>query len=110
MSVASPCCTVAFALPGRQWLWEVELQDGGTVGEALEQARVRAGTCEVPWDAAVGIFGQLCERNVVPRHGDRIEIYRPLRADPKVTRRARVEAGRAARDRAARSPRSRSGS
>jgi uncharacterized protein len=101
-------CTVAFALPGRQWLWEVELDDAGTVADALERARMQAGAAEVPWDAAVGIFGMLCERNAVPRDGDRIEVYRPLRADPKVTRRARVAAGRAARDRAARSPRSRS--
>jgi len=104
-------CTVAFALPERQWRWEVELDDAATVGDALERARVQAGAIEVPWDAAVGIFGQLCERNAVPRDGDRIEIYRPLKADPKVSRRARVEAGRAARDRAgARSSRSRSGS
>jgi len=103
-------CTVAFALPDRQWSWEVELEDAGTVGEALQRARVLAGTVEVPWDGAVGIFGMLCERNAVPRHGDRIEIYRPLRADPKVTRRARVEAGRAARGSGAPTPRSRSNS
>ena len=103
-------CTVAFALPDRQWLWEVELEDAGTVADALERARALAGPIEVPWDGSVGIYGQLCERNAVPRHGDRIEIYRPLRADPKVSRRARVAAGRAARDREGRSPRSRSGS
>lgn len=104
-------CTVAFALPERQWRWEVELDDAATVDDALERARIQSGATEVPWDAAVGIFGQLCERNAVPRDGDRIEIYRPLRADPKETRRARAEAVRAARDRAAaRSSRSRSGS
>jgi len=103
-------CTVAFALPDRQWLWEVDLEDAGTVADALGHARALAGSIEVPWDGAVGIYGQLCERNAVPRHGDRIEIYRPLKADPKVSRRARVAAGRAARDREVRSPRSRSGS
>src|SRR6478735_5106390 len=103
-------CTVAYALPDRQWLWEVELEDAGTVADALDRARALAGVTDVPWDATVGIFGLLCERSAVPRHGDRIEIYRPLKADPKVSRRARVEAGRAARDRVARSPRPRSGS
>ena len=101
-------CTVAFALPDRQWLWEVELEDEGTVAEALELARTLAGATEVPWDAAVGIFGLLCERSAVPRHGDRIEIYRPLKADPKVSRRERAKAVRQARDQALSRPRPRS--
>jgi uncharacterized protein len=98
-------CTVAFALPARQWSWELALDDDATVGDALARARQAAGALEIPWDGAVGIFGVLCDRSAVPRDGDRIEIYRPLRADPKESRRERVKARRQAQDRAASAPR-----
>jgi putative ubiquitin-RnfH superfamily antitoxin RatB of RatAB toxin-antitoxin module len=93
-------CTVAYAMPARQWLWELELPDGATVADALIAARAKAVDTEVPWDADVGIFGELCERGAVPRDGDRIEIYRPLRLDPKESRRERARARKAALDRA----------
>ena len=92
-------CTVAFATPERQWLWPVELPDGATVTEALTQARVQSAGVDVPWDADVGIFGELCDRAAVPRDGDRIEIYRPLKLDPKESRRARAQARKAAQGR-----------
>jgi|SRR5688500_7829119 uncharacterized protein len=100
-------CAVVFALPGRQWYWQVELADDATVAEALEQARVQAADIEVPWDAAdLGIFGVACDRAAVPVDGDRIEIYRPLRLDPKVSRRARAAAAKAAPGPASARPRS----
>jgi putative ubiquitin-RnfH superfamily antitoxin RatB of RatAB toxin-antitoxin module len=92
-------CTVAFATPERQWLWLVQLPDGATVADALAEARARAADSAVPWDADVGIFGELCDRAAVPRDGDRIEIYRPLKADPKESRRERAKARKAAQDR-----------
>jgi putative ubiquitin-RnfH superfamily antitoxin RatB of RatAB toxin-antitoxin module len=92
-------CTVAYATPERQWLWAVTLADGATVADALEQARARVAGIEVPWNADVGIFGELCDRAAVPRDGDRIEIYRPLKADPKESRRERAKARKAAQDR-----------
>ena len=95
-------CLVVYALPARQWQWQVTLPDEATVAEALDQARRLAGEAEVPWQGRVGIFGALCDRNEVPRDGDRIEIYRPLKADPKENRRARVKARKQAQDQAAR--------
>jgi len=92
-------CTVAYATPERQWLWVVTLPDSATVADALEQARAQAAGLDVPWNADVGVFGELCDRAAVPRDGDRIEIYRPLKADPKVSRRARAKARKAAQDR-----------
>jgi putative ubiquitin-RnfH superfamily antitoxin RatB of RatAB toxin-antitoxin module len=92
-------CTVAYATPERQWLWVVTLPDGATVADALEQARAQAAGLEVPWNSDVGVFGELCDRAAVPRDGDRIEIYRPLKADPKVSRRERAKARKAAQDR-----------
>ena len=101
-------CTVVFATPQRQWVWQVLLSDGGTVAEALAQAREQAQGIEVPWDADVGIFGELCDRTAVPRDGDRIELYRPLKSDPKESRRERARAGKAAQDRASGRPSNRS--
>src|SRR5687768_11206107 len=98
-------CNVVFATAGRQWSWSVELDDHATVADALLQARRQAGALDIPWDADVGIFGELCRREAIPRDGDRIEIYRPLRSDPKVSRRARAVAGRAAADPASARPR-----
>jgi putative ubiquitin-RnfH superfamily antitoxin RatB of RatAB toxin-antitoxin module len=92
-------CTVAYATPERQWLWAVTLADSATVADALEQARAQVAGLEVPWNADVGIFGELCDRAAVPRDGDRIEIYRPLKADPKESRRERAKARKAAQDR-----------
>ena len=92
-------CTVAFATPERQWLWPVLLPEDATVADALAGARTQAADVEVPWDADVGIFGELCERSTVPRDGDRIEVYRPLRLDPKESRRERARARKAALDR-----------
>ncbi len=98
---------VVFALPQKQWSWELTLPDAATVGDALESARAQAGGIELPWRGPIGIFGVLCDRNSVPRDGDRIEIYRALKADPKESRRERVKARRAAQDRAASAPRPR---
>jgi uncharacterized protein len=88
-------CTVVFARPERQFEWQVELDGEATVADALESARLQAGTLEVAWDTCdVGIFGVPCPRSAVPREGDRIEIYRPLECDPKQARRDRVRRAR----------------
>ena len=91
---------MAFATPERQWLWQVQLPDGATVARCARRgARAVGGQSHVPWDADVGIFGELCERSAVPRDGDRIELYRPLKLDPKESRRERARARKAALDR-----------
>jgi putative ubiquitin-RnfH superfamily antitoxin RatB of RatAB toxin-antitoxin module len=106
-SPADKTCVVVFALPERQWQWSVRLPPGGTVGDALGLAREQAADVDVPWDSAeVGVFGEICDRSIQPRDGDRIEIYRPLKSDPKESRRARAAARRAAADRASSPPRS----
>lgn len=89
-------CLVVYALPDRQSTWSVALTDDADVGAALDVARIQAADESVPWDGDVGIFGEPCARDAVPRDGDRIEIYRPLKSDPKESRRARSAARRAA--------------
>lgn len=96
-------CQVIYATREQQFVWTVELAEAATVADALSAARevsTRVAGSEVrdiPWDSAsVGIFGQVCARSSVPADGDRIEIYRPLAADPRERRRERVRTQRRA--------------
>ncbi|HVC30171.1 MAG TPA: RnfH family protein [Steroidobacteraceae bacterium] len=83
-------CVVAYAGPTRQYLWPVVLAPDATIAAALEAARRQAPELEVPWDSApVGIFGEPRRRADLPAEGDRIELYRPLREDPRSRRRAK---------------------
>ena len=88
--------TVAYATRERQYLWSFELPPGATVADALAAAR-RAAEREAVhlghelWDAGpVGVFGEPRARSARCEDGDRIELYRPLRADPRARRRERV--------------------
>jgi hypothetical protein len=82
-------CVVSYADPARQYLWTVVLPPEATIGEAIEAARRQAPNAEIPWESApVGIFGEPRSRADRPADGDRIELYRPLREDPKARRRA----------------------
>jgi uncharacterized protein len=96
-------CAVAYAIRDEQLLWTVELPESATVADALIAARTIAQRDDVPWESRdLGIFGQPCAPSDVPLDGDRIEIYRPLKSDPRERRRERVRKER----RAARTPRS----
>lgn len=85
-------CVIAFAGATRQYLWPVVLAADATIGEAIEAARRQAQDADVPWDSApVGIFGELRSRADLPADGDRIELYRPLREDPRARRRIKAK-------------------
>lgn len=91
------CCVVAYATRERQYRWRVELPATATIADALAAARhaaelERAGLDAALWEAApVGVFGELRMRDARVEDGDRIELYRPLRADPRARRRERVQ-------------------
>ena len=83
--------TVAAALPGLQEVVEVELAPGATIAEALERSGLQARFPGIDFAAArVGIWSRPCRRDTVLRDGDRVEVYRELRADPKEMRRKRA--------------------
>jgi hypothetical protein len=92
-------CTVAFATPEQQYLFRVELPSAASIADALAAARAGAGPgADIPWDSApVGIFGEPRARTELCADGDRIELYRPLRADPRERRRQRVQRERRVR-------------
>jgi putative ubiquitin-RnfH superfamily antitoxin RatB of RatAB toxin-antitoxin module len=82
-------CLVAYADSACQYLWPVALPADATIADAIESARRQAPDVDVPWDSApVGIFGEPRSRADLPADGDRIELYRPLRDDPRARRRA----------------------
>ncbi|MEO1768023.1 RnfH family protein [Thiobacter aerophilum] len=87
---------VAYARPDQQVLIPVRLPPGATVEEAIRRSRVLERFPEI--DLArnkVGIWSKLTKLEAPVRDRDRVEIYRPLIADPKEVRRKRAEAGKA---------------
>ena len=100
-------CLVAYATADRQYVWTVEVAEAATIADALTAARGveaaeqamagqtladKSAASSIPWDTApVGIFGESRARTDVPQHGDRIELYRPLKVDPRQRRREQVQ-------------------
>lgn len=83
---------VAYALPEKQYLQRVTLSEGATVEEAINAS----GLLELRSDIdlaknKVGIFSRPAKLADAVQDGDRVEIYRPLIADPKELRRKRAE-------------------
>jgi putative ubiquitin-RnfH superfamily antitoxin RatB of RatAB toxin-antitoxin module len=86
---------VAYALEKKQVLLHVCLPDGATVEEAIHRSGVLAQFPEIDLaNNKVGIFSKLVKLAETVRDQDRVEIYRPLIADPKEVRRQRAEAGK----------------
>lgn len=83
---------VAYALPDEQVLLKVELPVGATALEAAQRSGIAKKFENVDLDdATFGIFGHIVAARQVLRDGDRVEIYRPLLADPKEVRKARAD-------------------
>lgn len=68
----------------------LELHQGSTIGQALLQAGWLSRFPEIEGEAlATGVWGRRVDEHTVLRNGDRVEVYRGLRVDPKVARRER---------------------
>lgn len=82
---------VAYARPGTQTLLTVELPPGANAGEAVAGSGILERHPEIEWPGApIGVFGRKVDPGHLLREGDRVEIYRPLIADPKEARRRRA--------------------
>ena len=86
---------VAYALRDEQYLFAESVAQGTTLAEALANSQLLKELPDLAIDK-VGIFGRLEKPDTVLREGDRIEVYRPLKADPKDRRRKQVEEQRQA--------------
>ena len=86
---------VVCARPQRAVVKAFTVAAGACVADALRLAALDPDFSEVDLEAsAVGIFGRVAPANELLSDGDRVEIYRPLAADPKAARRARAKASR----------------
>jgi len=84
---------VAYALPEKQKIYALSVENGTTALEAVKRTTVTKDFEGVdPCSAKMGIFGQNLKqpREYKLQQGDRVEIYRPLIADPKEARRKRA--------------------
>jgi len=87
---------IVYALRDRQVLLAFEVEGGTTARQAVERSGILQRFPEIDLaQAGLGIFGRVVSPDTPLRDGDRVEIYRPLVADPKDTRRTR--AGRSPR-------------
>ena len=94
---------VAVALATRQEVIELELPEGATLADALEAASVGERFPDlVTGEVRYGVWGELRDPGTPLRDNDRVEIYRPLVADPKQVRRARAGLMRGRRARSGR--------
>lgn len=88
---------VVFALSARQLLLSLKVPPGTTAHEAVLRSGILDAFPEYPLEGdalKLGIFGKAVKPDTVLREKDRVEIYRPLLADPKAVRRQRAEAGK----------------
>lgn len=86
---------VAYALPHEQLIVPVKVQAGTTAENAIYTSGIMNKFPEI--DLAVnkiGIFGKATRLDTVLRQLDRVEIYRPLIADPKEVRKQRAADGK----------------
>ena len=86
---------VAYALPDVQVIIPVVVDTTTTIRDAIIRSGVAERFPEIDIDnAKVGIFGKLSKLDTVVRARDRIEVYRPLIADPKEVRKQRAAEGK----------------
>jgi len=83
---------VCYAEMDRQLWIRFEAADNSTVEEVIQSSGILARFPEIDLGAQkVGIFGKLVRLDAVAKEGDRIEIYRPIVADPRTVRRRAIE-------------------
>ncbi|MCT4700551.1 RnfH family protein [Enterobacteriaceae bacterium H20N1] len=82
---------VVYALPEKQYLRQVKLAQGSTVAQAIEASGLLELRSDIDLNKnKVGIFSRPVKLTDTVNEGDRVEIYRPLIADPKELRRQRA--------------------
>lgn len=86
---------VAYALPTEQLIVPVKVQQGTTAEQAILSSGILKKYSDIDLTAnKIGIFGKLAKLDTVLRQHDRVEIYRPLIADPKEVRKQRAADGK----------------
>lgn len=82
---------VSYALAEKQAILALDVPEGTTALEAAQQSGITDKFEGIDLEnAKLGIFAKVVSPKQVLREGDRVEIYRPLIADPKEVRKARA--------------------
>jgi putative ubiquitin-RnfH superfamily antitoxin RatB of RatAB toxin-antitoxin module len=88
---------VCYALANEQTLIAVDLPEGATVQQAIDASGILQRYPQIDLGTQkFGVFGKLKPLDAVLADHDRVEIYRPLLVDPKLSRQRRVEKTRKA--------------
>jgi uncharacterized protein len=96
MAVEKISVQVVYALPDRQEVVSLEVPVATTLQAAIELSGLLSKYPEIDLQTnKLGIFAKLTKPDAVLRDKDRVEIYRPLIADPKAVRKQRAEEGKA---------------
>ncbi len=83
---------VAYALPEKQFLLPVKVANGATIEDVIIASGILSLRADIDLKKnKVGIYSRPAKLGDLVQDGDRIEIYRPLLADPKELRRKRAE-------------------
>ncbi|MEO7064917.1 MAG: RnfH family protein [Dokdonella sp.] len=82
---------VAYAEPERQFLRCLQLPPGTTVAQAIEASGLAREYAIHTATLLAGVWSKAVAREAPLHDGDRVELYRPLKADPKDARRRRAE-------------------
>ncbi|MGP1939013.1 MAG: RnfH family protein [Arsenophonus sp. ET-DL9-MAG3] len=83
---------VVYALPNKQFLLQVKLTKGANVEKAIIKSGILSLCDDINLSKnKVGFYGRPAELSDILSDGDRIEIYRPLFANPKEIRRKRAK-------------------
>ncbi len=86
---------VAYATPDEQRVLDLDVPEGTTAGDAIQMSGILGYFPEIDLARqAIGIFGRLIDASERVREGDRVEVYRPLLADPKEIRKQRAKSQR----------------
>ncbi len=86
---------VAYALPQKQLIIPVQVSPEATAEEAIVASGIMQKFPEIDLSKNnIGVFGVRTKLDKTLRHLDRIEIYRPLIADPKAVRKQRAAEGK----------------
>lgn len=84
--------TIVYALPDHYYLKSLEVEEGTIIQTAILQSGILTQFTDIDLrENKVGIFSRPAKLTDTLQAGDRIEIYRPLLADPKEIRRKRAE-------------------
>jgi hypothetical protein len=95
MSAAPIRVEIVYAEPHRAIVKTLSLAAGSCIADALRWAALDPDFNSVDLvNSPLGVFGRAAGKEYVLKEGDRIEIYRPLAADPKAARRSRVQQAR----------------